>query len=195
MRAPVAFVDASVLASKTLREWLFLLRHHTGGGLFVLFSSSDAFADARFSTPLEEGLRALLNDVVTDYPEVPALQCADERDARVHAAALASNAIYVIAGDDRYANVDTDQLPYEVHTPDTFLMLVAANVADAVDTVIHSQLDRSRRVEGSKQLHRALEDAGCPDFAQCVLKHMQSIFKGESTQGIANRLLLEAPTP
>ncbi|WP_120494392.1 hypothetical protein [Microbacterium phyllosphaerae] len=193
MRAPVAFVDASVLASKTLREWLFLLRHHTGGGLFVLFSSGDAFADAQFSAPLEERLRALLNDIVADYPEVPTLQGADEHDTRIHAAAVASNAIYVIAGDGRFANVDTDQLPYEVHTADTFLMLVAANVADAVDTVIHGQLDRARRAEGSKQPHRALEDAGCPEFAQCVLKHMQSIFKGESTQGIADRLLLEAP--
>lgn len=193
MRAPVAFVDASVLASKTLREWLFLLRDHTGGGLFVLFSSSDSLADAQLAAPLEEALRTLLNDVVADYADVPALQGADEHEARIHAAAVASNAIYVIAGDGRFANVDTDQLPYEVHTPDTFLMLVAANVADAVDAVIHGQLDRSRRMEGSKLPHDVLGDAGCPDFAQCVLKHMQSIFKGESTQGIADRLLLEAP--
>ncbi|GAA2940678.1 hypothetical protein GCM10010458_27000 [Microbacterium luteolum] len=192
MRTPVAFVDANVLLSKTLREWLFLLRAHTNGGLFVLFSSENVFAEERLAVDLRELLRVSMDDIVADYPAGPDLPGADERDSGIHAAALASNAIYVIVEDGRYAEVDTDNLAYEVHTADSFFMLVAANAARAVDDVILEQFDLFRGIEGSKRPDLALEDAGCPEFAKCVLKHMQSMFKGESTQGIADALLLGA---
>lgn len=204
MRTPVAFVDANVLFSKTLCDWLFLLRKQTNGGLFVLFSSEDAITEAlhalRKSKPYADGQftarrRALfttaLDEVIVEFPGAPDFPGADKHDAHIHAAALASNAVYLIADDAGFAAVDTDQLPYEVHTADSFFMLVAANVPQAVDAVILQQLDHFRGIEGSKRLDVALEEAGCPEFAKCVLKHMESIFKGESTQGIADGLLLE----
>lgn len=192
MRTPVAFVDANVLFSKTLRVWLFMLRAHTNGGLFVLHSTDDVFTAGRLTGPVQDRIRAALDDVVDVYPEAPDLLGAGEHTQRIHAAALASNAVYVITDDNIYDNVDTDTLPYEVHTPDSFLMLVAANAAEAVDAVIDTHLGRA---EGSKKPHLALEDAGCTEFATCVLKHMQSTFAGRSTHGIADELLLDAVTP
>lgn len=205
MRTPIAFVDANVLFSKTLCDWLFLLRKHTNGGLFVLFSSEDAITEAlhalRKSNPYADGQftsrrRALfttaLDEIVADFPGTHDFPGADKHDAHIHAAALATNAVYLIADDAGFDAVDPDLLPYEVHTADSFFMLVAANVPQAVDAVILQQLEYFRNIEGSKRLDLALEDAGCPEFAKCVLKHMEHIFKGESTHGIADGLLLEA---
>lgn len=205
MRTPVAFVDANVLFSKTLCDWLFLLRKHTNGGLFVLFSSEDAITEAlhalRRSKPYADGQftarrRALftttLDDILEEFPGTPDFPGTDKHDAHIHAAALASNATYLIADDAGFTNVDRDQLPYEVHTADSFLMLVAANAAPAVDAVILEQLDHFRGIEGSKRIDLALEEAGCPAFAACVRKHLELIFSGKSTHGIADELLLEA---
>lgn len=187
----MAFVDESVLVSKTLRIWLFFLRAHTSGGLFVLHSTKELFAAGQLPARVQDRVMASLDDIINDYPQAPELLGASERANRVHAAALASNAVYVIAEECLYDNVDTDELPYEVHTPDSFFMLVAANAADAVDAVIDVHLGRA---EGSKKPHLALEDVGCPEFAKCVLEHMQTTFAGKSTQGIADKLLLGATT-
>lgn len=189
MRTPVAFVDAGVLSSKTLRLWLLMLRAHTNGGLFVLHSAEDVFTSGKLPPSVHDLIRAALDDVIEIDPEAPDLLCAGEYLNRIHAAAIACNAVYVIADDNVYNGVETDSLPYEVHTPDSFFMLVAANAAGAVDAVIDTHLSRA---EGSKKPHLELEDAGCPDFATCVLKHMQRTFAGKSTQGIADELLLEA---
>lgn len=189
MRTPVAFVDANVLLSKTLRLWLFMLRTQTSGGLFVLHSTANLLSVDQLSTPAWNRITSLLDDVIEDSPDAADLRGADERTNRVHAAALVSNAIYVIVDPALYSNVNTDELPYEVHTPDSFFMLIAANSADAVDRVIGVQLGS---VEGSKSPHVELANAGCPDFAECVLQHMQSTFSGKSTHGIADKLLMDS---
>ncbi|MFJ4175387.1 hypothetical protein [Microbacterium sp. NPDC089696] len=190
MRTPVAFVDANVLVSKTLRLWLLMLRVYTQGGLFVLHSTDEFFSAEHVAAPERDEARIFVDDVV-DEPDLSDLSGADERTSRLHAAAVSSNAVYVIADAGLFDNVDLDELPYEVHTPDSFFMLVAANHAEAVDAVIEAHLGSA---DASKKPHLQLEQAGCPEFATCVLAHMQRTFSGKSTHGIADGLLLGSAT-
>lgn len=38
-------VDANVLFSKTLRDWLFLLRHETQGQMYTVLATEDIIAE------------------------------------------------------------------------------------------------------------------------------------------------------
>lgn len=207
MRTPVAFVDANVLFSKTLCDWLFQLRIHTKGNMFALVTSEDAITEAlhslRKSKPHADGqftarrgvlIRTALDDIVDDFPGTPDFPGADKHDSHIHAATLATNAQYLIADDAGFSDIDPDLLPYEVHTADSFFMLVAANAAAAVDKVIMAQVAHFQKMPGSKRLDVALEDAGCPMFAECVRQHLQRLAAGEATSGIADDLLLEEAT-
>lgn len=202
MNAPIAFVDANVLFSKTLCDWLFMLRIETGGGMFVLFSSEDSItealyhlrrsrpeADGAFTAKRQELFRRSLDDVLDSFSgdvEFPGL---DENDHHVHAAAVACQAHYLIADDKGFGKIDPDTLPYEVHTADSFLMLLAANAPSAVDSVIIQQIRYFSDKPNAKALGTALKDAGCPGFADCVRKHIRQLAEGATTHGIAQELL------
>ena len=198
MRIPIAFVDANVLFSKTLCDWLFLLRIETKGGMFVLFSSEDSITEVLYNmrrkNPQANGeytgrrqglLRKSLDDVVDAFPGEVDFPGKDVNDHHVHAAALACNASYLIADDRGFHEIDSDLLPYEVHSADSFLLLIAENAPQAVDEVILKQIEYWRGKPDSKPLDVALEDAGCPTFASCVRGHLKRLFSGESSIGVA----------
>ena len=69
-------------------------------------------------------------------------------------------------------DVDLDSLPYEVHTPDGFLVLVDDSAPHRVRAVTRDQERYWDRRPRSKSLVQALQDAGCPDFAQRILVHL-----------------------
>ncbi|WP_270365746.1 hypothetical protein [Microbacterium algeriense] len=206
MRTPVAFVDANVLYSKTLRDWLFLLRIETGGGMFVLFSSEDSLeetlyhqrrnhhdAPGGYTKAIREKIREFLDDIVDEFPSID-FPGADKNDHHIHAAATSVNASYLIANDKGFQKIDQELLTYEVHSADSFFMLVAANASGAVDRVISTQLAYFRDKPGAKPLDVRLEAAGCPRFAECVRQHVKKLALAESTHGIADSLLLaDAP--
>lgn len=206
MRTPIAFVDANVLYSKTLRDWLFMLRLETGGGMFALFSSEDSLTEAlyhlrknhpdkpgRFTGKIQENIRKFLDDVIDDFPAIE-FPGRDEHDQHVHAAATSVNASYLIANDKGFHKIDEDLLAYEVHSADSFFMLVAANAPSAVDRVIMKQVAHFRGKPGAVSLREKLRSAGCPQFAECVLEHLKKLAAGEATHGIADSLLLvDAP--
>lgn len=207
MRVPVAFVDANVLYSKTLRDWLMLLRIETGGGMFALCTSEDSLTEAlyhlrksepaapgEFTGEIQKRIREYFDDVIDAFPAIE-FPGDDEHDQHIHAAATFVNSAYLIADDTGFQKIDTDLLPYEVHTADTFFMLVAANMPSAVDSVIIRQLKYYAGRENAKRLDVKLQEAGCPRFAECVRLHLEHLAAGESTHGIADELILAAPAP
>lgn len=193
MRVPVVFVDANVLYSKTLRDWLFLLRLETGGGMFVLHTSEDSLTEVlywkRRSSPTSGGsvtsavqtrVREFMDEIHASYEGVEDYPGEDINDAHIHAAALEARAAYLITDDNGFQEIDPDELPYEVHSADSFLMLLAENTPHAVAAVISKQLEYYKKRDDAKPLGEALRDAGCPDFAQCIETHLERMAKGLS---------------
>lgn len=97
------FVDANVLFSRTLRDWLFLLRNETHGSMFTVCTSEDVIAETMYSirreipsmagaqlTRIHDLISTQVDDRVTDYAIYGVSPVADPHDAHVHAAAVAS---------------------------------------------------------------------------------------------------------
>lgn len=133
-------VDANVLFSKTLRDWLFLLRDETKANMFTVYATEDIIAETLYSLRRErptapghmtsrvsELIREQLDDLVRDYEVDGSYPGSDKDDAHVHAAAVAAGADVVLTDDSDFTKLApeiADQLPYEVHTPDSFLTLI-----------------------------------------------------------------------
>ncbi|WP_293954136.1 hypothetical protein [uncultured Corynebacterium sp.] len=78
------FVDANILFSKTLMDWLFLLRN-ANEGMFQVHTTEDVIAEVisnfRKRTPRRQGcqtkrrsdlIRVSLDEIVPDFPDNPA---------------------------------------------------------------------------------------------------------------------------
>ncbi len=148
MKIPVAFLDANVLYSRTLCDWIFMLRREQPG-LFLVCSSADAVEEAMYRLrrrlPNAAGglmehkrelLRANLDELVTDFPGAPEFAGDDADDAHIHAAATHINARYLVTNDDGFSRLASDDAEYEARTADAFLCLVAENAPFATQAVI-----------------------------------------------------------
>lgn len=184
------FVDSNVLASKTLRDWLFLLRHDTQG-MFQTHSSFDVLIEAarvwrkrkpraRSSKGLHfyESIRANLDDYLEDFSEEEDFNGQDVHDYHVHAAAVASNAHILLTSNGRdFGN--PDDLPYEIYKPDEFFCLIEQSASHSVRRVTMQQTKywskRKESGEPVKTLNVALRDASCPAFAEIVSSHLKAL--------------------
>lgn len=200
MRVPIVFVDANVLYSKTLRDWLFLLRRETCGDMFTVASSNDVIAEVlyrmRRNNPdgpghltgnVKEKLEASLDEIVRDFPAGMVFPGGDAHDTHVYAASVACGTAYLVTDDAGFHDVSGD-LPYEVHSADSFFQLIAENVPQIVDVVIRQQMDYLRGRNGGKALREALISANCPTYAETVHQHLQAMSEGNTTAGIAARV-------
>lgn len=200
MRVPIVFVDANVLYSKTLRDWLFLLRLETSADMFTLASSNDVITEVLYrlrrnnsggpghlTGNVKDTLEGTLDEVVRDFPAGTVFPGGDEHDVHVHAATKECGADYLITDDQGFFDV-ADQLNYEVHTADTFFQLITENVPQVVDQVIHRQLAYYSARGAGKTLSQALADAGCPMFSTIVDRHLQAMAAGRTTSGIASEV-------
>lgn len=172
-------MDANVLASRTLRDWLFLVQQDSPG-LYTTHSSLDVVAEAvrvqRRRHPKADGsltsrfqtqLRESLNEVLEDFPGDVEFSGSDVGDHHVHAAALACHADTVLTENHRDFG-DRDLLDYEVMSSDSFFILVADSAPQAIRNVVLTQLEYWQSRQSSKRLDVALQDAGCPVFAELV---------------------------
>lgn len=204
MGPQVAFIDANVIFSKTLRDWICLLRLETGGHLFVLHTSEEALTEAAYKLrkkmpdapgdsirSIIEHVRNAVDDIVVSFPSGASFPGADKDDRHIHAAAKASGADYLLTQDAGFAGIDPDLLPYEVITPDLFFALVAANNPAAADRVIRRQLKYFDSKPDVKGLSEALMDAKCEIFAECVKRHLERMAHGQSTVGLSQQVLKE----
>lgn len=96
----------------------------------------------------------------------------DPRDAHVHAAAVACGADILLTANVVDFVWDKNSSRYEVMDPDSFLTLVDdANpnlVAEVAVRMCRYWVNRSEEAD----LPRRLRDAGCPQFADRVRKHL-----------------------
>lgn len=161
--------------------------------MFVLHTSEDSLTEVlywrRKHSPISDGsvtsriqqlVRAYMDQIHADYEGVEGFPGEDIHDSHIHAAAIEARADYLIANDGGFHEIDPGELPYEVHSADTFLMLVAENAPPAVVAVILRQLEYYKKRGDAKPLGTVLRDAGCPNFAKCVEEHLERMASGRS---------------
>lgn len=183
------FVDSNVLASRTLRDWLFLLRNETEG-MYQLHASFDVVVEAyrvwrrlnprasgREGQALFERITANLDEMVGDFDGSIDFNGSDPGDVHVHAAAVASGAHLLLTNNGRDFG-DPDLLPFEIYTPDEFFCLIDDGGSQCVQRVAVEQAKywNGRRSTGQavKTLDAALLDAGCRQFAARVTSHLMA---------------------
>jgi predicted nucleic acid-binding protein len=142
------FVDANVLYSRTLRDWLALLRLRSSGEIYTVYWSEDVLAEAiyrlRRNHPEWDGrtitrIRDLIAKTfeggrVDDFVVDGSFPAKDADDQHVHAAAVACSAEIIVTCDGAFSTADQEvnSRPYEVYQPDDFFMLVDDTAPDLV---------------------------------------------------------------
>lgn len=179
------FVDANILYSRTLRDWLFLIPLQSN--IYSLHCTDDVIREAlhnlRKNNPraggnltqaLNERWHELFDEVFNDFPPQPAHEGVSSEDIHVHGAVLHCRADALIT-----TNVkdfcEAENLNYELYSPDNFLCLADDSNPDATRAATTRQLqywsDKAQK-QPVKPLPEALNHAGCPQFAQRVEAHL-----------------------
>lgn len=183
--------DANIWCSATLHAWFGLIATQTIGS-WSFHWTEDIIAEAmyhrrkrfphtsshqieairdRLTIPMGENrISAFQIDDTVSYP--------DKYDAHVHSAAI-HEGIGIIVSDDRtgFAGLypDPDNCPYEVHTADEFLTLVADSAPQVVDDVITAQFNHRTSKGQSFSLPKQLRDAQAPHFAEYVRTRLHAL--------------------
>lgn len=181
------FVDANVWFSRTLRDWIgmtYVAPIHQP--LFEVYWSEDVLAELLFHLRKKHpdwsgeritGIRDRLADTfsmgrVIGF-DTSSYTGPDPHDAHVHAAAVACGATILLTWDTTGFGPDRDELPYEVLTPDEFLVLLDDAAPQLVASVTREMRDYWIARTGEADLPRALERERCPEFARRVRLHLQ----------------------
>lgn len=175
-------VDANVLYSRTLRDWILMLAYCGSPERFydvlwtedILAETIASFrekhpqCDGGYIAAIAEKLRAEFADCqVRDYNATKYF--GDPKDAHVHGAAIAGEADYLVTLNLRdFDVVDKDQLPYEIYTPDAFLMLIWESQPEIVRNVFLKMEKYRAEKKRTYSLAQLLKDAGATDFAGIV---------------------------
>jgi predicted nucleic acid-binding protein len=184
MSIPRVLVDANVLYSRTLRDWLALISLSLDDEPYRVYWTEDILAetlyrlrrkhpgwDGRKIADVRDKIeRAFEGGRVEDFVVDTTFPGRDADDAHVHAAALACDADILLTADNGFVggDVDPDSLPYEVFTPDEFFVHVDDTAPVHVETATANQTRYWRRRSGRAPLGEQLARAGCPRFAERV---------------------------
>lgn len=181
-------VDANVLFSRTSRDWLILLE--LNGGPFKVYWTEDILAEtlyqlrrkhptwagAKITSIRDKIAQSLEGGRVDDFDVDGTSPLKDPDDQHVHAAAIACGAHVVLTCDKGFLDVEEpDELPYEVYTPDDFFVLSDDSSPDVTRSVAGKQVSYFLRRYGSADVCAGLRAAGCPEFAERVRRHLQTI--------------------
>ncbi|WP_232839740.1 MULTISPECIES: PIN domain-containing protein [Nocardia] len=183
-------VDANVLYSRTLRDWLALLYLQPGNEMFAVRWTDDIMAEFHyhlrknnptFGDAQVGGIRRRLESVfatgrISGYEIDETITYPDPGDAHVHCAALHAGVDILLTrnvGDF----TQWDDLPYEVFDCDEFFQLVDDSAPDLVRAVTGEQLvyHLRRSATGSISLPAMLRAAGAPAFGERVRRHVRSL--------------------
>lgn len=184
------FVDASVLFSRTLRDWIFLLKLRSHGRMFTLGSTEDVLAEviARLRdkhpdlpgaviSQLRNLVVANLDEMIDEFMVEPWMKRGDLGDAHVRAAAQAGG-FGMLLTDDAGLLSERDQVSpalYEPISSDDFLVLIDDSNPALVRQVTQEQLDHHVAKNGNADLTGKLRAANCPTFADRVNVHCHAL--------------------
>lgn len=189
--------DANIWCSATLHTWFGLIATETIGS-WTFHWTEDILAEAvyhrrkRFPRASSQQIEALRDRLmasmgenrISNFPIDESVTYPDEYDAHVHSAAI-HEGIAIIVTNDRTGLTglypDPDECPYEVHTADEFLTLVADSAPQVVDAVITAQLIHWTGKGHSFSLPDKLRQAQAPHFAEYVRARLQTIPLPSST--------------
>jgi hypothetical protein len=156
--------------------------------MFELHTSEDVLAetistlrnlhptmDGGVTTHLRKSIEESIDELVLDFDTNVPYSGADPGDLHVHAATIACRADILLTDDKGFLN--SDELPYEVFTSDDFLILVDDSAPWLVQNTVQgmNQYWAKRPGNAHKSLSRALEAAGCPNFAKRVDQHLRKL--------------------
>ena len=187
MTSTRVFVDANVLYSRTLRDWLALLQLRSSGELYTVYWTEDVLAETiywlRRNHPAWNGTKITsIRDLIArtfeggrveDFSIDDSFPGRDGDDRHVHAAAVACRADFILTSDNGFfiTDGDADSRPYEVYTPDDFFVLVDDSAPALVQLVTREQTMYWARRGGRADLAGHLVGAQCPRFAERVRVH------------------------
>jgi len=181
------FVDANVWYSRTLRDWFGTLYTTPDNPPFVVHWTEDVLAELLYHLRKEHpdwpgGRITAIRDRmaqtfeagrVTEFTVDGSYRGRDHGDAHVHAAAVACRADVLVTFNAHDFTWDENTSPYEVMHPDDFLVLVDDSNPELVATVTSAMCDYWVRRFGEADVRQRLLTAGCPAFADRVLRHLQ----------------------
>jgi hypothetical protein len=166
--------DANLLYSRTLRDWLFLLKLETTTGMYSVCSTEDILSEVLYSYRRN-------NPTIDGSIPNPFL---DVNDSHLHAVAVSASIDILLTCDTGLLSVELatrDVLPYEVMHPDDFFLLIDDSAPHVVKSVTAKQVEywESRQAGANEQrrpsLVEALIRAGCPNFGQRVQVHLKNL--------------------
>ena len=159
--------------------------------MFTVYATEDILAETIYSyrrnhpkasgeliARMRDRIVANLDDRITNYSIDETFPVHDKNDAHVHAAAVAAGATILLTADTGFTDLDEDvlaSLPYEVHTPDSFFVLIDDAFSGAVREVTRQQLDYWYRRDGEVDLAKSLRKANCGAFAVRVSTRIQEL--------------------
>lgn len=187
MFAPlIVFVDANVWYPRALRDWLGVFSRTRGTRPFEVRWTEDVLAEVVYHlrrlhpewagsriTGIRDRISATFETGRVDEFEVGEdYKGRDPLDAHVHAAAVACGAHYLVTRNEKDFIWDANCSTYEVLSPDEFFVLVDDKSPDLVAAAAGRMYRHWRDLTGESDLPRRLREAGCPQFADRVRRHL-----------------------
>lgn len=186
------FVDANILYSRTLRDWLFLMGMSDVGEIYRVRWSEDVLIEAlyRLRRDHPEWHSSRIEDVrgkierhfaeckVSNFAMDDHYDGEDRHDNHVHSAAVACRADIILTADKGFATwwqKRSDESSYEVQDPDSFFCLIDDSAPDIVVDVVRQQSSYWARHRGEARLVESLRAARVPDFAERIKGHVRQI--------------------
>jgi len=176
--------DANILFSRTLRDWLLLLRNETGGEIFTVAATEDVIAETIYRyrrrhpgapgqvlTAIHDRIVEQLDERITDYIIDGSYPGTDVNDAHIHAAAVAARITTLVTADRDFLTLSRrvkESLPYVIQSPDDFFVSIDDIAPDAVAAVARVQSSYWIQRRGTADLIEYLRTADCPQFASRI---------------------------
>lgn len=186
-------VDACVLAPKTLRDWLLLLRLQESGSLFSLCYTEDVLAETikairrRYPdlpgtelTKIRDKIVKVMDDRIDAYGHGQGEEAiSDEFDRHLHAAATDGRVHTLVTLDNGFLNLTedvTDRFDYEISSPDDFFVMVDKADPALVKAVLQYQMKHRAKIgHPDFDFGGALRNSNCPIFADRITQRLKQL--------------------
>lgn len=183
--------DANVWFSRTLRDWVGMCSVYGPDGWYEVHWTEDILAevlyhlrkknpdasDSEIGGVRDKIVRSFAGGRIAGYSIEPDIAYPDVYDAHVHSAAVHGEVDFVITADGDFEDLGAivDELPYEIHSPDSLLCLLDDSSPSTIRSITRQQLEYwvKRRGERPFNLCAGLTAAGAPEFAERVREHLQ----------------------